>query len=105
MEMNYYGKYCRGWPPGYSMFLWLNQHTDPTKAGFFVCIDNDDHAVSKEFYELRRVIRVLEKKGLDVKVFINPRFPDKTAMEVWVQKQLPEHTIFLNYKEEEGGTE
>lgn len=98
--MNYYGKYCRGNPSGYLMYLSLSQNNDPTKCGFFVCIDNDDHNVSKDFYELRKVIKILNRKGLDVKVFINPRFADQASMEAWVQKQLPGHAIFLGYQEE-----
>lgn len=97
--MNYYGKYHRGCPDSYLMFLTLFQQNDPAKVGLFVCIDNDDHAVSKEFYEFRKIIKTLNRKGFDVKVFINPRFKDQTNLEDWVKNQLPGHDVFLKYQE------
>lgn len=42
---------------------------DPKEAELLLWVDNDDHKTSSEFYALRKYIR----KGLDVKVFINPK--------------------------------
>lgn len=98
--MTYYGCYRRGDPNGYLMFLNLLSNNDPSKMGLFIWVDNDDHAVSKEFYEFRKLIkRLVDNKGVDIKVFINPRVTNKEAMETWVQNQLPGHTIVLKYED------
>lgn len=44
---------------------------DPSKIKnfeFLLWVDNDDHKVSKEFYNLRKYLR----KGLNIQVFVNP---------------------------------
>jgi hypothetical protein len=97
--MTYYGYYCRGNPEGYLMFLNILGNNDPSKMGLFIWVDNDDHAVSKEFYQFRKLIkRIANTRGIETKVFINPKVADKATMESWVQEQLPGHTIMLKYE-------
>ena len=69
-------------------------------VGLILWVDNDDHAVSHTFYEFRKKIRRLVDKGFDVKVCVNPRVADKATMEVWLQEQIPGHTLLLRYNPE-----
>lgn len=44
------------------------KHPDSKTFELLLFVDNDDHKVSSEFYDLRKFIR----KGLNVQVFVNP---------------------------------
>lgn len=53
--------------PGYSkgLFEYLSSITNPD-IQFHLFVDNDDHEVSSEFYQLRKVIRAGKKIGVHI---------------------------------------
>ncbi|NJL41994.1 MAG: hypothetical protein HC899_39120 [Leptolyngbyaceae cyanobacterium SM1_4_3] len=57
-------------------------------------VENDDHAISHEFYSVRRLIR----KGLDLVVLIHPRFKTLFEMVNYCQREMEREGCWLPHK-------
>lgn len=56
---------------------------DPKGSELLLWVDNDDHKTSSEFYTLRKYIR----KGLNVRVFINPKITAEDEVFKFLESQ------------------
>jgi hypothetical protein len=78
------GIYTRNDPQALFRYLSkLQTNTDTTQLEILLWVDNDDHKVSSEFYTLRKYIR----KGLNIKVFINPPLASVEEVSDWLKTQ------------------
>lgn len=87
------GIYTRSDPQALFRYLSkLQSNTDATQVEILLWVDNDDHKVSSEFYTLRKYI----KKGLNVKVFINPPLPNTLEVSRWLEAKATHPYTFRN---------
>lgn len=68
---------------------------DPSKPKsfeFLLWVDNDDHKVSKEFYNLRKYLR----KGLNIQVLVNPSLGSSDAVFAELESKATGDQVFCN---------